>query len=164
MPHPAQGTRGSFSEAGIRLGQLWWGLLSKAPPPFQAGRWRDNKQGLPAQPPALRPSPHTPSPSSAPHPLLQPHTPRDRASGNTLRQQPLFPGALRPITVLYFQEITAFSSCCPTLPPRPAPGVRGRTQRNCLCLYLSGFQELLTGDAPSPTDQSQGPPEMYNRL
>ena len=52
-------TRGSLSEAGIRLQQLCWGLPGSAPPLFTGWQMEGHKRGLPAQTPALRPlTPH----------------------------------------------------------------------------------------------------------
>lgn len=110
------GTRGSFSEAGIRLGQLWWGLLGSAPPLFPGWQMEGHKLGLPAQPPALRPLTPHPSPSSAPHPYCSPIPPGTELQETLSGSSHCSPRRSGSITVLYFRKSLLFSSCCLMLP------------------------------------------------
>lgn len=160
LPTSCPGTQGSFSEAGIRLracsgGGLWVFSTSSLFPGWQM---EGHKQGLPAQPPALRPLTPHPSPSSAPHPYCGPIPPGTELQETLSGSSHCSRGAQEaPYCPVLPGKSLLFSSCCPTLPSSPQLQGWGQGPRHPPPL-LSTFQELLHQEDPLPTDQSQGLP------
>lgn len=95
--------------------------------------------------------PHTPTPA----PRLAPGTElQETLSGSSHCSR----GPLR----LHYCPVLPGNHCSSAAaaqrsPPRPAPGVRGKGPRNCLCLYPDS-RSSSPGDAPSPPRPIPGTP------